>query len=259
MNLETLLAAKTSIVGVWFLVFFVAERLARAAPPQGSFARLRRNGVLWLLVLLASPLIVAPLTSWGVNHLLWRRPEELTAGFAGVAMLVVSLILLDCWTYWVHRAYHRVPAMWRLHQVHHRDEFLDTTSAVRFHLGEVVLSALLRLIPITLLALPLSTVILFETLVLCGALFHHSNLRLPPAFEGALSRLIVTPSIHWVHHHARKADTDSNYAAVLSLWDPLFGSKSPTKRQMDMKIGVEGVEDKGFLGLILLPFMKAGS
>ncbi len=259
MTLEALLAAKATIVGAWFVCFFIAERIARAAPPQGSYPRLGRNGGMWLLVLIASPLIVAPLTEWGVNHLIWRRPEMLTSGMAGAGMLIISLVVLDCWTYWLHRAYHRFPAMWRLHEVHHRDEFLDTTSAVRFHLGEVVLSALLRLIPISLLATPLSTVIIFETLVLCGAVFHHSNVRIPPVIEGPLARLFVTPSIHWVHHHAVKSDTDSNYAAVLSVWDRVFRSKSPTKRTVDMKIGVEGIEDKGFFSLMLAPFRKAGT
>ena len=260
MSMATLIAAKSTIVAVWFLCFFVGERLARAArPPEGSVVRLLRNGGMWLLILAASPLIVAPLTAWGVNHVIWTRPESLNSGMPGAAALIVSLVLLDLWTYWLHRAYHRVPAMWRLHEVHHRDEFLDTTSAVRFHFGEVVLSASLRLIPIALLATPLSTVIIFEALVLCAAIFHHSNLRLPSGIEGALSRILVTPSIHWVHHHAIKKDTDSNYATVLSLWDPVFQSKSPAKRLLDMKIGVEGVEDKGFFRLLLLPFRKAGT
>ena len=255
--METLLASKTFIVGAWFVVFFIAERLLRAAPPPESRARLLRNGGMWLLVMLASPLIVVKITQWGANHLIWTRPDFLNTGLAGAAALIVSLVLLDLWTYWLHRAYHRAPAMWRLHEVHHRDEFLDTTSAVRFHLGEVILSALLRLIPITLLALPLSTVIIFEVLVLCAAVFHHSNLRIPSFIERPLSRVIVTPSIHWVHHHALKADTDSNYATILSLWDPLFGSRSPANRAPDMKIGVEGVEDKGFFRLMLMPFGKA--
>lgn len=257
MTVETLLASKTIIVGVWFVAFFVAERVLRAATPPKSAARMLRNGGMWLLVLIASPLIVVPLTEWGVNHLIWTRPAPMNAGAVGAASLVVTLILLDLWTYWLHRAYHIVPAMWRLHQVHHRDEFLDTTSAIRFHLGEVILSAALRLVPIMLLAPPLSTIIIFEALVLCGAVFHHSNLRLSPAIETPLSRFIVTPSIHWVHHHALKADTDSNYATILSLWDRMFRSKSPAKRSPEMKIGVEGVEDKGFFSLMLMPFRKA--
>ncbi len=256
MALESLIAAKTIIIGAWFLLFFAMERLARAASPPKSRVRLLRNGGMWLLILLISPFIVAPLTAWGVNHVIWRRPDEISSGVYGATAFIASLVLLDVWTYWLHRAYHRIPIMWRLHEIHHRDEFLDTTSAVRFHAAEVILSALLRLIPIALLALPLTTVIFFETLLLCSAVFHHSNVRLPSWFERPLSRIFVTPSFHWVHHHAVQADTDSNYGAVLSFWDRIFSSKSRTKRSLDMKIGVEGVEDIGFFRLLLLPFRR---
>ena len=255
--LATLIAAKSVIIGTWFALFFLVERVRRADTPPVSPARLFRNAGMWLLTLLLSVSIVAPLAAWGANNLLWERPAWMFAGAAGVFILIIDLILLDCWTYWLHRAYHRIPAMWRLHEVHHRDEFLDTTSAVRFHFGEVALSAALRLIPIMLLAIPLPTIILFEIILLCAAVFHHSNVKLPGGIERALSWIVVTPSIHWVHHHATWTDTHSNYATVLSIWDRLFRSRSPNKRISGMKIGIQDVEDKGFLALLLLPIRKA--
>ena len=63
--------------------------------------------------------------------------------------------------------------------------------------------------------------------MLCSAIFHHSDARLPPRLERALARVIITPSIHWVHHHAMRADTDSNYGTIFSFWDPLFRSQQP--------------------------------
>lgn len=243
-------------VGGVFVALFIAERFVRAAPAPTARMRLYRNAGLWLIVIVASPLIVAPITAFGANQLLWERSPALSVGAVGIVVLVIDLIIFDLWTYWLHRAYHRVPVMWRLHEVHHRDEFLDTTSAFRFHLAEVVLSAALRLIPITLLAVPLATVVIFETIILASAVFHHSNVKLPGAFERRLSVLIVTPSIHWVHHHAVRADTDSNYASFLSIWDRLFGSRSATKRTPEMKIGAEGVEDLSLLRLLMSPIMR---
>ena len=257
--MQDLLVLKTAILGGVFAVFFIAERLFRSAPAPTSRARVYRNLGLWLVVALASPLIVAPITAFGANNVLWTRDPALMTGWVGVVILLVDLIILDLWTYWLHRTYHRFPVMWRLHEVHHRDAFLDTTSAVRFHLGEVVLSAALRLIPIMLLAPSLMTVIIFETLLLGFALFHHSNIRLPNRAERLLSFAIVTPSIHWVHHHAVRADTDSNYGAILSLWDRLFTSRSSHVRTPDMKIGAEGVEELSFIGLLLSPFMRKQS
>lgn len=248
----TLALAKTLFVAVWFGAFFIAERMAAAVSPPQSKRRLYSNLLLWVVNFLLSPLIVLPLAAWGAQHQLWVRPDYLT----GVVGFVLSLLVMDFWTYWVHRAYHEVDLMWRLHAPHHLDEHLDTTSAVRFHFGEVILSAALRLVPIFIFAIPFSHVVIFETLLLSAAIFHHSNVRLPGGMERSLSKVIVTPSIHWVHHHARRVDTDSNYASLLSLWDPLFGTRSATNRTPEMKIGVEGVEDKPILGLILSPFGK---
>ena len=256
MTLESVLTLKTLVVGAWFLMFFIGERVRAAAPADRNVDRLFANGGFWLLTLVVSPLIVVPLTHWGANHVLWQRPEALASGVIGIAAFAFSLLLLDLWTYWLHRAYHRIPFMWRFHQVHHRDEHLDSTSALRFHFGEVILSALLRLVPVAVLALPFTVVIAYESLLLCAAIFHHSNVRLPAKLERALSYVVVTPSIHWVHHHATDADTNSNFSVILSLWDRLFGSRSSTERNLHMKIGIEGVEDKRFLRLLLMPFLR---
>lgn len=247
---EAIVANKALIGAGVFAALFVGERLRAAATPKGGGARLVRNGALWIFLLAISPLIVLPLTAFAAEHPLWTRSADASAGL----FLIVDVILLDLWSYWLHRAYHEVGFLRRFHRVHHLDEHLDTTSAVRFHPGEVVLSALLRMAPIVLLAIPFSHVVIFETLLLAGSLFHHSNLRLPQIVERSLSRIIVTPSIHWVHHHAVATDTNSNYAAIFSLWDPIFGTRSRTQCSPDMKIGLEGVADDSLPGLLLAPF-----
>jgi sterol desaturase/sphingolipid hydroxylase (fatty acid hydroxylase superfamily) len=253
--LATLLGWKTALVGAWFLALFAAERLAPAAvrPPGAGLPRLARNGAMWLANSALSLLLLIPLTRWAVESApllgTWR-PDW----WAGLTGLLLDVLVLDFLIYWWHRANHRAPLLWRFHDVHHRDQFLDTTSAVRFHPGEVALSALARAAIIVPLAPPLSSILAFEALVLVAALFHHSNLRLPGWLERPLSWLIITPSIHWVHHHAVRADTDSNYGTVLSVWDRLFGSRSATRRTPDMPIGVQGESESDLLGLAALPF-----
>ncbi|MEX6634020.1 sterol desaturase family protein [Hyphococcus lacteus] len=247
---------KVLIIAVIFVLLFIAERVAAAASPPIGRERLVRNFGLMFVILLLSPLIITPITAFGANHLLWTRPDWMMTGALAVVVITIDIVLLDLWTYWVHRLYHRVPLFWRLHSVHHLDEFLDSTSAFRFHVGEVILSAFLRLIMIVILAPSLATVIFYETLLVSTALFHHSNLRMPPKLERGLALLIVTPSIHWVHHHATVPDTNSNFAAVFSLWDRLFTSKSDTMRDRNMKIGLESIEDKPFFRLILMPFQR---
>jgi sterol desaturase/sphingolipid hydroxylase (fatty acid hydroxylase superfamily) len=104
---------------------------------------------------------------------------------------------------------------------------------------------------------PFTSVLLFEVLLLMAAVFHHSNLRLPSGLERGLAKVVITPSIHWVHHHAVQADTDSNYGTVFSFWDPLFGSRSATARRPDMAIGVEGRAERPFERLLIRPFRSA--
>ncbi|WP_421779575.1 sterol desaturase family protein [Kiloniella litopenaei] len=257
---EVLLAYKGLIVFVWLLLLFVLERTFPASALTKNSegvekyfpVRVWRNICLWFCNLLLSPLVVIPLTIWATTHLVGWRPAVLSGGIG----IILDVILLDCLIYWWHRLNHEIPFLWRFHEIHHLDMNLDTTSALRFHFGEVILSAIMRVLVIVLFDIPLVSVIIFETILLIGTIFHHSNLRLDHRLEKVLSMVIVTPSIHWVHHHALRRDTDSNYGTVFSFWDRVFRSKSLARRTLNMKIGVEGATDKSLPQLFLRPFVK---
>lgn len=256
--LDLLLTWKAPVVVVWIAVFFLLERLrpaareaaAGAGAPRGAWQRVSRNLGLWLLNVGLSPLVVLPLSLWATQFHLGWRPEWWSGGLG----LLLDLLLLDFLIYWWHRANHELPLLWRFHEVHHLDRFLDTTTALRFHFGEILLSALARAAIIALFDIPIASILLFEALILLAAIFHHSNLKLPAGLERALARVIITPSIHWVHHHAVRRDTDSNYGTVLSIWDPIFGTRSPAPRDLAMPIGVEGRAERTLPQLLLRPF-----
>ena len=257
------LLAKIIGVGGWLALLFGLERWRPRAvdslrhnppPDEGPYGwrRLLRNGVLWGGNIAISPLIVLPITLLAASFSPVVRPEFLQ-GWAGV---LLDILILDLAIYWWHRLNHEIPFLWRFHEVHHLDERLDTTTAVRFHFGEVILSACARAVPILALGIPLTTVVIFELLVLISAIFQHSNISLPPRLERTLSKVLITPSIHWVHHHAIRADTDSNYGTILSIWDPLFGTRSKTERSPAMPIGVQGLKDVPLRQLIVRPFRR---
>lgn len=245
---------KVLLAGAWFAALALGERLAPAATLANRglrlvSKRLASNLGLWAANTLINPLATLPIAIAATSFNLWTRPD-----MPLWAALALDLLLLDLWAYAWHRANHASPTLWRFHRVHHLDQFLDTTSGVRFHPGEVLISALARAPLIVAADLPLASVAVYDTMVLLAALFHHSNLRLPRRLEAGLRFVLVTPSHHWVHHHARWADTDSNYSVVLNFWDRAFGSWSKTARVLDMPMGVEGETDAPLLALALAPF-----
>jgi sterol desaturase/sphingolipid hydroxylase (fatty acid hydroxylase superfamily) len=253
-KLAYLLTYKGAAVLGTLALLLVLERLFPVAHVIGGGRRVAKNLSLAVLNAVLSWAVVVPVSAFAAGYALHWRPEW-WSGWTGLAL---DLLLLDLWIYWWHRANHEWPLLWRFHEVHHLDEFLDASSALRFHFGEVLLSSLVRAVVILVLGVPLISVVVFETLLSLNTMFHHSNVRLPPRVERALSRVIVTPSIHWVHHHAIRRDTDSNYSTLLSVWDRLFGSRSATVRTPDMPIGAEGLKDRELAGLIARPFARRG-
>jgi len=262
--IETLIGlvqGKAALIVGFAVLMIGLERLFPAVRPLATahlaslaerLRRLARNISMAGLNAVVSPLIVIPVSALAAQWSLEWRPDW----WQGTGGLLVDLLILDFWIYWWHVANHRVPFLWRFHEVHHLDQFLDATTALRFHFGEVVFSSLVRAMVIFVLAVPLASVVVFEIAVMVAALFHHSNLKIEPGIERILSWFVVTPAIHWVHHHAVRRDTDSNYATILSLWDRLFANRSPTKRWPEMPIGVERLADTGLFSLLARPFRR---
>ncbi len=144
-------------------------------------------------------------------------------GLEGVSRGIPALVLLDGWTYLWHRANHGIPFLWRFHRMHHSDRHMDVTTATRFHLGELVGSALLRLGLVPLLGIGAWELVAYDTLVVAGTQFHHADISLG-RWDRWLRLVLVTPTMHKVHHSDLRPETDSNYATVLSLWDRLAGT-----------------------------------
>ncbi|MGE0595632.1 MAG: sterol desaturase family protein [Hyphomonadaceae bacterium] len=252
--IEAFLSAKLAVLGLWFAVLALGERLAPAAvrPPHSDGPRYLRNLGLWAGNALINPIIIMPIALAAASVDLWTRPQAPLW-----AWLLIDLALLDLWTYAWHRANHEWRPLWRFHRVHHLDRFLDASSALRFHPGEVLISALARAPLIVAAEIPIASLLVFDALLLAAALFHHSNVRLPASLERALRVIIVTPSHHWVHHHTVRADTNANYASLLTVWDRLFASWSPHARTPDMPIGAGDAPDQQLPRLALAPFGPA--
>ncbi|MFA6963083.1 MAG: sterol desaturase family protein, partial [Opitutaceae bacterium] len=120
------------------------------------------------------------------------------------------------------RLNHVWPFLWRFHRLHHADREMNVTTANRFHIGEIVLSSLLRVPLLALLGVRLEELALYETALFAVVQFHHANIGLPEWLDRALRCVIVTPYLHKVHHSVVRAEADSNFSSLFSWWDRLF-------------------------------------
>ncbi len=155
--------------------------------------------------------------------------------------IVASVIVLDLFIYLQHVMFHAVPALWRLHRMHHADLDFDVTTGARFHPIEIVLSMAIKLAAVAVLGAPAVAVVIFEVLLNATAMFNHGNLRLPEGVDRFLRLVVVTPDMHRVHHSIVPAEANSNFGFNLPWWDRLLGTyrAQPAAGHEAMTIGIE--------------------
>lgn len=173
--------------------------------------------------------------------------------------LLIAFVILDFVIWGQHVATHKIPMLWRLHRVHHSDQDMDASTAIRFHPLEIIFSIFLKSIAVLIIGPAVVAVILFEAFVNGTALFNHANVRLPKWLDATVRLVFVTPDFHRVHHSTIVRETDSNYGFGLSVWDRIFGTYNaqPELGHDDMKIGLDDWQGDGpssFIWSFSLPF-----
>ena len=177
--------------------------------------------------------------------------------------VVFTILILDLSIYAQHVLFHIVPPLWRLHRVHHTDLDFDVTTGIRFHPIEILLSMAIKLVFVILLGPPAVAVLVFEILLNASAMFNHSNLKIPLAFDRVIRLFMVTPDMHRVHHSVLPHETNSNYGFFLPWWDRMFGTyiDQPEKGHEGMTIGIEEFrtqKDMRLDQLLLQPLRTGG-
>lgn len=184
-----------------------------------------------------------PIVAVGLALLAEERGWGLFNIFATPAWLafLVSLLALDLAIYLQHVMFHAVPALWRLHRMHHADLEFDVTTGLRFHPAEILLSMGIKLAVVAALGPPAVAVLVFEVLLNATAMFNHSNIRIPLGLDRILRLIVVTPDMHRVHHSIHPSETNSNFGFNLPWWDRLLGTyrAQPREGHEGMTIGIE--------------------
>ena len=229
-------------------VLFVMERVFPLRHSRFPFfRRLFLNLTLSALTFLVAFIFVRPL----INYI-FALPADSMIGILSFFpeqsfyRIVAAFLLLDLSFYYWHRANHRFSFLWRFHNVHHFDGDLDVSTGARFHPVEIFLSGGIRIFQILIIGVSLKEYLLYELFFQFATFFHHSNLRLPRVLDSLLSKIIVTPRMHGIHHSHFKDETNSNYSVIFSFWDRLHRSFRYDVEVEQLVIGVPGYPHQEF-------------
>jgi sterol desaturase/sphingolipid hydroxylase (fatty acid hydroxylase superfamily) len=175
--------------------------------------------------------------------------------------ILFGVVALDFVIYLQHAMFHAIPAFWRFHMVHHTDLDVDTTTGVRFHPVEILLSMGIKMGAVAVVGAPVVAVVVFEVLLNVTSMFNHGNVRLEKKLDGVLRFLVVTPEMHRVHHSVIGKEHNSNFGFNLPWWDRLLGTyrAQPEAGHEGMTIGLGPFRDSKALTLprlLILPFTK---
>ncbi len=213
--------------------------------------------VIHLIIHTFLAIVIIKLSDWCKAHqfglVYWTHANVLLT-------IVITFLVMDFFGGWlVHFTEHKLKFLWRFHVVHHADNNVDVTTGLRHHPIESVLRGLFFFMGIVASGAPMYAVMIFQTILVIAVAFTHANINLPKWLDNVLSYVLVSPNMHKVHHHWKQPYTDSNYGAVLSIWDRLLG----TFMQLDHKEIRYGLDryydnekDEDFMLLMKKPFGK---
>ena len=244
-----------------FALLFVLERFFPLRNTTRSLvARLFVNLAISVFTFIAAAGLVQPAARWALR---WSagRPFGLVHVIALPVPLefVLSFMLMDLGFYYWHVANHRVPFLWRFHNVHHIDPDLDVSTAFRFHFGEIALSAGFSLLQLSLIGPSAWAFAVYQLVFQAEVLFHHSNVRLPIGAERFLNKVLVTPRMHGIHHSQVHRENNSNFGTLFPWWDRLHRTLGVNIPQDEVVVGIPGytlAEDNNFWNALLMPFRK---
>lgn len=247
------------LLGIAATALFVAEakrQLRKRTRPKSE--RLKENASVAALALPALRLLLLPCMYAAAQQANKHRFGLLNwLGLPKWAQYPAGFLLLDYTNYLWHVLLHKSNLLWRFHNVHHIDLDLDLSTAWRFHIGENIASAPYRSAAVALLGAPASLVLFYEVIFEGCTAFHHSNMRLPFKTERLLSRVMVTPRMHGIHHSIVAKETNSNFSVIFSWWDRLHNSLRLHIAHDEITIGVPSYRDpkeQSPLQLFIMPF-----
>lgn len=199
--------------------------------------------------LIAIPIIWSQENNFGLMHRILGQ---------STLAIVLGIFLIDLSGYLLQVIMHKIPALWRIHRIHHADTEMDATSSLRLHPFELILQLAVQAVLLPLLGVSIASFIFYFTLALPWFVLNHSNIKFPYWFERIGSLIMSTPDWHRVHHSSFQPETDSHYGCLFSIWDRLFGTGGKVNVEK-IQFGLDkfrGPGDQSVWQLLKMPFKK---
>lgn len=249
------------VINVLFtgFLFIPLERLFPRDRDQVVFRREWHEDMFYFLVSSLLVQILAFLTL-SPSHLVENsgaRTLEDVQNYIGAQPFLIQLLLIMLFTdlvqYWLHRAFHEVPALWRFHAVHHSAKTMDWLAGARMHLCEIIVLRAMTAIPMFTMGFDPNAIQAYIFTVYVYSAFIHSNVGWDLS---RIERFLVTPRFHHWHHGSEKEAIDVNYAIHFPLLDWLFGTHLQADKRWPAKYGIVGVMPRGYGAQLKYPFRK---
>lgn len=242
---------------VLFFVFVPMERLFALRKDQPIFRKSWFNDVIHFFfnhfLVKAGFAISAFTVAVLLKSAISPKFQAAVAAQPGWLQFIEALLLGEFAHYIAHRMMHEVPALWRLHSIHHSIEEMDWLASARLHPLDQIITKTITIIPLYVMGFTKETFGVYLVLTAFQALFVHANVRFK---FGWLRWLIATPEFHHWHHAAEREAYDKNFAGQLPLMDWLFGTLHLPAGRMPAAYGIKDPVPAGYLKQLAYPFRK---
>ena len=221
-----------------------------------AFGAVRSDALFMVAVQVALPYLLSITLAVGLATGL-RRADVTLVGiwpqqWSVPAQAALMLLAADLPRYWLHRAFHRYPWMWRWHAVHHSPRRLYWLNVGRFHPLEKASQFVVDTLPFALLGVGADVLAAYFVFYAVNGFYQHSNCKVRLGF---LNHLLAGPELHRWHHAECRAQANHNFGNNLIVWDTLFGTRFLPK---DREVGQLGIANRhypeDFLGAMAAPF-----
>jgi sterol desaturase/sphingolipid hydroxylase (fatty acid hydroxylase superfamily) len=238
------------------LLFIPLERIFARLPNQPTFRHEWREDLFYFFV---SSIFIQSLSFISL------KPALLLATTSGTEFLrmyieqqpfwlqlIEIMVCTDLAQYWVHRAFHRIPWLWKFHSVHHSATTMDWMAGARMHILEIIVLRGLTVIPMFGLGFSELAMQVYVLIVYLYSTFIHANLGWQSNKIGAI---VVTPRFHHWHHGVDREAIDVNFAIHFSFLYRLFGTYYFPKDKWPSGYGIKrNPVPKGYIRQFLYPF-----